>query len=71
MTNSSTTHRTATRQFKRARRRVRLALRHAEEAIGDIAALSYMEADTLDNIARTLTAALRDLEGIARKEAQV
>ena len=64
MTNLTTAQATPAQQLARARGKVRLALRNAEEASSDSAELSCMDFDTLDNISRTLTAALHYLDGL-------
>lgn len=63
--NLNTTQATPAQKLERARGKVRLALRNAEEASSDIAEVSYFDADTLDSISRALTAALHDLDELA------
>ena len=60
--NLTTPQTTPAQKLERARGKVRLALRNAEEASSDIKAHAFMEADTLDNISQALTQALRDLD---------
>lgn len=65
--NSTTAQRAATpsptsQKLERARARVRLALRTAEEASDTSKRHSFTDYDTLDTISRALNAAVRDLD---------